>query len=141
MMKCTKCNETKSNANFRKMANGKRSKVCSACADCWRQTAEGSIQTKLNAHCQRTNDPYLPAKRYIKTLEAFGNACANCGSKNGLHIDHMVPVAKGGKTVVENLIPLCQTCNLQKSDCDCGKFFSNTKLNEIQNILSRRLEK
>ena len=40
--------------------------------------------------------------------------CVDCGSKENLHYDHILPVAKGGSTVVENLQLLCQSCNLSK---------------------------
>ena len=33
----------------------------------------------------------------------------------GLHIDHIVPIAKGGKTVKSNLQVLCSKCNGKKS--------------------------
>ncbi len=33
---------------------------------------------------------------------------------NGIHIDHIVPVSKGGKTVPSNLQVLCAKCNLGK---------------------------
>lgn len=39
---------------------------------------------------------------------------ANEGVK--LHVDHIVPVAKGGLTVPDNLRTLCDQCNLGKSD-------------------------
>lgn len=46
--------------------------------------------------------------------------CVLCGrtAKEGvkLHVDHILPVAKGGKTVPENLRTLCDQCNLGKSD-------------------------
>lgn len=46
--------------------------------------------------------------------------CTICGrsAKDGiqLHVDHILPVAKGGKTVPENLRTLCNDCNLGKSD-------------------------
>lgn len=46
--------------------------------------------------------------------------CTICGrgAKDGvqLHVDHIIPVAKGGKTVPENLRTLCADCNLGKSD-------------------------
>ena len=32
----------------------------------------------------------------------------------GLHIDHIIPVAKGGKTVPSNLQVLCSKCNGNK---------------------------
>lgn len=46
--------------------------------------------------------------------------CQICGvtAKEGakLHVDHIKPIAKGGKTVPENLQTLCDRCNLGKSD-------------------------
>ena len=38
------------------------------------------------------------------------------GGYRGLHIDHIVPVSKGGKTVPSNLQVLCSKCNGNKSN-------------------------
>lgn len=44
--------------------------------------------------------------------------CVRCGRgrEDGvkLHVDHIVPVSRGGKTVMSNLQTLCE-------DCNCGK--------------------
>ena len=48
--------------------------------------------------------------------------CCICGASPAkdssveLHIDHIVPWAKGGETVIDNLQTLCSKCNLGKSD-------------------------
>ena len=46
--------------------------------------------------------------------------CVLCGRSSAdgavLHVDHIVPVAKGGKSVPENLRTLCQECNSGKRD-------------------------
>lgn len=46
--------------------------------------------------------------------------CQICGAtiQDGvkLHVDHIIPVSKGGKTTIENLRTLCDRCNLGKSD-------------------------
>jgi hypothetical protein len=46
--------------------------------------------------------------------------CQICGAnkKDGvvLHVDHILPVAKGGKSTLENLRTLCDRCNLGKKD-------------------------
>lgn len=47
-------------------------------------------------------------------------SCQLCGSKaqDGvkLHVDHIVPVAKGGRTEPSNLRTLCDRCNMGKRD-------------------------
>ena len=43
-----------------------------------------------------------------------GARCTTCGSNQNLQFDHIIPVAKGGATVVDNLQLLCQSCNLAK---------------------------
>lgn len=59
------------------------------------------------------------AFRY-KILKRDSFRCQICGStaKDGvkLHVDHIIPVSKGGKTIKNNLRTLCDRCNLGKSD-------------------------
>jgi len=46
-----------------------------------------------------------------------GKVCAYCKTTQGkFHIDHIVPVAKGGTDDLENLTVACAGCNLSKSD-------------------------
>ncbi len=53
-------------------------------------------------------------------LRRDGFRCVLCGmsAKDGafLHVDHIIPVSKGGKTVPSNLRTLCEKCNLGKSN-------------------------
>jgi DNA-binding transcriptional MerR regulator len=46
-----------------------------------------------------------------------GYRCRICGRKtDDLEIDHIYPIAKGGKTTYDNLQTLCHKCNAKKSD-------------------------
>lgn len=49
-----------------------------------------------------------------------GFRCKICGASAAdgvkLHVDHILPVSKGGKTEKSNLRTLCERCNLGKSD-------------------------
>lgn len=61
---------------------------------------------------------------YAALSQSYGEACANCGETSDLVIDHVVPVAKGGRSEFSNLQLLCATCNRLKGklvlDCRPG---------------------
>lgn len=42
------------------------------------------------------------------------NRCRKCGSRYNLEIDHIYPIAKGGKSTYDNLQTLCHRCNAKK---------------------------
>ena len=68
----------------------------------------------------RSNDSRLisgPDALLVKERAKFRcELCGISGSEKRLDVDHIVPVNKGGKTVIENLQALCRTCNSQKRD-------------------------
>lgn len=49
-----------------------------------------------------------------KIWERDDFTCKKCGSRQDLHIDHINPVSKGGKTTEDNLQTLCARCNRKK---------------------------
>lgn len=49
--------------------------------------------------------------------KSFGNKCLCCGRAEGdveLTVDHVQPVYTGGSNLLENLQPLCKSCNSHK---------------------------
>lgn len=43
--------------------------------------------------------------------------CYYCGGKTAeMHLDHVVPLARGGRNAIGNLVLSCASCNLSKSD-------------------------
>lgn len=61
-------------------------------------------------------------------LRFYGNKCLQCGSVERVEMDHVVPIAKGGRHVVENLQPLCRSCNgakgIKSLDFRAGRIYS-----------------
>ena len=53
---------------------------------------------------------------HIKNLRKM--PCNYCGNfiEGQMHIDHVVPIAKGGEHSIENLVSACKSCNLSKAD-------------------------
>lgn len=58
-------------------------------------------------------------KMRFSIYERDGYRCRNCGISGkfaDLEIDHIIPIAKGGKSTYDNLQTLCHKCNIEKGD-------------------------
>ncbi|MFH1654455.1 MAG: HNH endonuclease [Pseudomonadota bacterium] len=70
------------------------------------------------------HDGLLKEKILVRDEERWGKnnfACVQCGMRPPsveLHIDHIKPWSKGGKTEMKNLQTLCSKCNIGKSDLE-----------------------
>lgn len=52
---------------------------------------------------------------WLKVIEAFGGGCAYCGVViDGLELEHIDPLSRGGKHEIGNIAPSCRPCNLSK---------------------------
>lgn len=61
-------------------------------------------------------DPRIPYLK-VQVLSFYGRQCYYC--KRGLAareitLDHVIPIAIGGQTIFENLVPACEPCNSRK---------------------------
>lgn len=57
---------------------------------------------------------------WLAVLEAYGHRCAWCASPGKLEMDHIWPVSLGGATTLQNVQPLCRSCNSSKGACVLG---------------------
>jgi len=46
-------------------------------------------------------------------LDFYERCCLCCGA-DGVTVDHVVPLSKGGSNALENIQPLCRSCNCRK---------------------------
>ena len=61
----------------------------------------------------------LPSATRAAVLNKTGGICVYCGAEltvesgcpNSYHVDHVLPVQRGGNDDVANLVPSCATCN------------------------------
>ena len=141
---------------------GENQHCCSAW--CEERTDVDPIETSRN--CERCQDSFVPKtsghrfccadcreKSYERNkprgrfviFERDGFACFYCGKTSyedntELHVDHLVPVFKEGKDMIENLVTSCSRCNLEKSFKLLGqdilpKMLEETrKRNELSNL-------
>ncbi len=75
------------------------------------ERAHATLATGRSGRPQR--DP-IPAEVRRTVWERDGGACRVCGSRFELQYDHVIPVALGGASTIENLQILCADCNRGK---------------------------
>lgn len=58
----------------------------------------------------------IPEKVRMDAWRRDEGRCVECGSKERLEFDHLIPVSKGGSNTLRNIQLLCENCNRRKSD-------------------------
>lgn len=48
-------------------------------------------------------------------IRSWNSQCAYCGSNQNITLDHIIPLAKGGSNITNNLICCCKSCNRSKA--------------------------
>lgn len=85
----------------------------------WEYTQGKKTLHDISSAKQTKRKP-ISAKLRAEVLERDKYACVKCGAKakDGvqLHLNHRLPVSKGGKNSFDNLETTCQECNLGMSD-------------------------
>lgn len=88
---------------------------------------EASYRSNLKRKSYKHKVEFTPHQRKL-ILDRDNWACQSCGievhdRRNGdwntpdkAHIDHILPISRGGNSIPSNLQVLCRTCNLSKRD-------------------------
>ncbi len=74
----------------------------------------------------KTNMEPTGGIRYDVMAKSRG-VCVACGMDShaaALEVDHIIPVSRGGKTILSNLQALCRRCNAEKRNRDATDFVS-----------------
>lgn len=122
MKECRLCKRVKPADQF---LAGKTKRVSSSCSTC-RAKAAAQHRRKYYASLPVDKRHTLTQKRradeygtehveYSRTaiLARWLWKCAYCGAR-AEHLDHVVPLSRGGADVESNMVPACAPCNLSK---------------------------
>ena len=88
---------------------------CPACGVTKARKSSVTVQAKRSTRV-------ISDKLRYQVLKRDNFKCCACGASPAkdpaveLHIDHIIPWSKGGKTTFDNLQTLCSRCNIGKSD-------------------------
>ncbi len=59
---------------------------------------------------------HIPRDVRQRVFQRCGGQCVECGARDYLEFDHVIPVARGGSNSDNNIQLLCRRCNSKKSD-------------------------
>jgi 5-methylcytosine-specific restriction endonuclease McrA len=59
---------------------------------------------------------------WMDILSLHGGLCARCRDTRDIHVDHIVPLTKGGRDVPSNVEPMCPACNAIKGNAVIADF-------------------
>ena len=55
-------------------------------------------------------------EEWLFICDKYNNRCLCCGLESKLTVDHVKPISKGGLNIIDNIQPLCKSCNCKKRD-------------------------
>lgn len=79
-----------------------------------RRAQYANSEARRRARIQETQMVPITAAQIETLIEEFNGGCAYCPSP-WEHIDHYVPLSRGGEHRIENLVPACAPCNQSKN--------------------------
>lgn len=81
----------------------------------------------------------LTDAQWAALIEAWGG-CAYCGAdRPDLQKDCMLPISRGGRYTLANVVPACRSCNASKCNAEVTTWMRRKKLDE-QAFLVRQAE-
>ncbi len=93
----------------------------------YRKTQKGKMVTIAAQHkraerSRDTCDGSVTTMSLVELLEYQNNKCYHCSNeldhdtRRAVHLDHLIPLSKGGTHTLDNVVWSCACCNLTKSD-------------------------
>jgi 5-methylcytosine-specific restriction endonuclease McrA len=82
----------------------------------WAKNHPEAIKVKFNKHRAKMlgNGGSFTVNEWKHLCKAARYKCLDCRKRRKLEADHIIPVSKGGTSNIDNIQPLCRTCNARK---------------------------
>jgi 5-methylcytosine-specific restriction endonuclease McrA len=87
----------------------------------WREANRVYFQVReRNRKAAKLNNPGsvgVSERDWVRLCRRYDHSCAYCGQKpeHTLQMDHVIPLSKGGRHAIGNVLPACGPCNLTKN--------------------------
>jgi len=96
----------------------------------WRQSHPDTVREvrlRRRARLANSEGEFMTAE-FEELGREFNNRCVYCGGSESevgpLLPDHVIPLSKGGTNFIQNILPVCRSCNSRKGNKDLEKFLA-----------------
>lgn len=90
----------------------------------WRAANPEAVRVWNQARRAREAEGDLTLAEWREILEEFDYRCAYCQSPEDIELEHMTPLARGGRHSKENVVPACGDCNGRKNSKTIFEFLA-----------------
>lgn len=81
----------------------------------WRRASNRRAEWANRDALKRGAEGSFSNEEWVALCEKYGNRCLRCGRGDvTLSVDHVKPLSKGGTNWLDNIQPLCVSCNCSK---------------------------
>lgn len=98
--------------------NVKNRERYNANAKAWRVNNRDKVthqNRKLKAMRRNAERCVVTEKDWQRLVNRHNGCCAYCGIKEKMTMEHVVPISRGGRHSIGNLLPVCIKCNISKN--------------------------
>lgn len=89
-------------------------KIAASYADWYKRNPESRVRRRHAYRARKyANGVFSISKKEIIKLR--NGSCFYCGSASNIQIDHVIPVSRGGRHSIGNLVSACRQCNQRKN--------------------------
>lgn len=84
----------------------------------WRQNNPEQVRAGVERYRARkiNAEGAYTVEEWQNLCESYQYRCLCCGQQKPLTVDHVVPLSQGGTNYIDNIQPLCETCNKSKGN-------------------------
>jgi 5-methylcytosine-specific restriction endonuclease McrA len=117
---CRRCRATKVVARFSTEPRNRDglNSWCTACVRertlLWHRTNPMAMQRLKALRRTAENAGTITEADWLSLLDRHRHRCAYCGGAGPLSVEHVIPVTRGGRHTLGNIVPVCKPCNSSK---------------------------
>lgn len=106
-------------ANARAAQAEYRVKNPDVAATWWAANPDKHCRYQRNRRFAKANNPGsvgISDRDWRRLVQRYDGRCAYCGVRpKVLHLDHVIPLKRGGRDAIGNALPACPSCNFSKN--------------------------